>query len=708
MMLKLFDTYKRSVCVSLGVCFLWFSFLTIHAQQKNRLKLVATISAIGRADSCKCSIRLRWAVNDPFVWKLANSYGYLIDRYTILREGQLTSVPVKVKLTSIPVKPFPLKEWEPICQTDDNAAILAQGIYGDDFEVSGNPSKLAKIVAQSNQLTQRFTFSLMAADRSFKAACMAGLGWVDTTVKAGEKYLYKIYSKIPRDKGICDTALVFIGTDERTLLPKPLDVYAVYGDKNILLSWDTKMLKSYYSSYLVERSSDDVNFVSLSPLPFSNLNDESKKEPERTFYVDTIQNNRHFSYRVKGITPFGEYGPPSDVVKGEGKAMLAFVPNIKDAQVLNDTTVLIAWEFSEEETTLIDHFELNRSVDNAETSFVRVIQYIEPTQRTVQFAPLLPSNYFTITAVDKNGNRRTSFSYLVQPVDSLPPAVPVNLTAKIDSTGTVTLRWKANSEPDLRGYVVLKGNLKEEEPAVVNSEPLTKNGYTEKVALNTLNGKVYYSVMALDRRMNQSKPCRPVEVIKPDRIPPAFPVLTDYKIDENNKIRLTWAASSSDDVVHYRLYRKAENDSAWIAADTITGRETTHCEITPPSTGGGTVLYTLRAVDGSDNLSEPSPTLTVTLKQKLLAGTVRNLRADPDPEAHGITVSWKTNSTDIAGYTLYKAVDKGKYTTLRQLPAMQQCYTDTDVSVNTAYRYALLPTLTNGKKGEWKEVKINY
>jgi len=700
--------FIRRYLYVLSIIIFQFCSLTLLYSQKRSATNISSIKAIGIADTCGCSIKLRWSLIDPYAWKLANNYGYSIDRYTVLKDGELSSSPSKTKLSMIPIKPRPLKEWETLCQTDDNAAIIAQGIYGEDFEISGGSSKFANIINQSNNLTQRFTFSLMAADRSFDAACMAGLGWNDSTVKRGEKYLYKIYPNIPREKAVCDTALVYIGSNESSLLPKPIDVYAAYGDQSVLLSWDTKVLKSYYSTYLIERSEDGVLFKTLGQLPFSTLNDESGKDSGRAFFTDTIQNNQTFSYRVKGISPFGQYGPPSDVVQGKGKAVLTFVPNINRAQIANDSTATIGWEFPEEGAALVHHFELNRSANNAENSFTQVIARIDAIQREVRFSPLLPANYFTITAVDKNGNKRTSFPYLVQAVDSIPPSVPLGLTARIDSLGTVNLKWTANKEPDLLGYVILRGNNKQEEPAIINSKPQTENTFEEKVNLNTLNGKVYYSVMALDRRMNQSKACRVVEVIKPDRIPPSSPVIIDSRVSANGKTTLAWINSSSDDVVSHRLYRKTEQDTAWTTVATISDVKTTQFEDTVSASEGTLLLYTLRAIDRSNNISEPSPVWKVIAHAKQQTGQLKNLRADMDRTNHSITISWKTNSTDIAEYTIYKAKNSEPFSTLQVIPDTRTFYTDTDLAVSNMYRYAVRPTLKNGKMGEWKEVKTEY
>jgi len=451
-----------------------------------------------------------------------------------------------------------------------------------------------------------------------------------------------------------------------------------------------------------------VLFKALSQLPFSTLNDESGKDSGRAFFTDTIQNNRTFSYRVKGISPFGQYGPPSDVVQGKGKTVLAFVPNINRAQIVNDSTATIGWEFPEEGAALVDHFELNRSANNAENSFTQLIARIDAKQRELRFSPLLPANYFTITAVDKNGNKRTSFPYLVQAVDSIPPAVPSGLTANIDSVGTVSLQWTANKEPDLLGYVILRGNNRTEEPAIINTKPQAGNTFEEKVNLNSLNGKIYYSVMALDRRMNQSKACQPIEIIKPDRVPPSSLVIIDSKVSANGKTTLSWINSSSDDVVSYRLYRKTEKDTVWTTVATISDLRITQFEDTLSASEGTLLLYSLRAIDRSNNISEPSPVWKVIAHAKQQTGQLKNLRADMDRTNHSITISWKTNSMDIVEYTIYKARNNEPFSTLQVIPGTQAFYTDTDLAVSNVYRYAVRPTLKNGKMGEWKEVKTEY
>ncbi len=49
---------------------------------------------------------------------------------------------------------------------NNNAAIIAQSIYGESFEITGaKEGELAKIVSMADELDQRYTFALYAADK---------------------------------------------------------------------------------------------------------------------------------------------------------------------------------------------------------------------------------------------------------------------------------------------------------------------------------------------------------------------------------------------------------------------------------------------------------------------------------------------------------------------------------------------------------------
>ena len=141
-----------------------------------------------------------------------------------------------------------------------------------------------------------------------------------------------------------------------------------------------------------------------------------------------------------------------------------------------------------------------------------VIKDILPDKRSITYDKLNASNYFTITAVARDGASRVSFPVLVQPLDSLPPAVPSGLKAVIDSNGVVKLSWDANHESDLQGYKVFRALKKDEEAVPLVDSVWFTTSYSDKLSLKTLNKKAYYGVASVDKRFNQSLTSALIEV----------------------------------------------------------------------------------------------------------------------------------------------------------------------------------------------------
>ncbi|KIA93253.1 hypothetical protein OA93_22315, partial [Flavobacterium sp. KMS] len=206
----------------------------------------------------KDRILLRWAVTNPIAWKKLNTYGYLIERYTVTRDNKTLSNPERVVLSQI-MKPEPLENWEKLIQDNDNAAIIAQAIYGEDFAVSGT-DKMENIINLAEETEQRFTFALFTADKDFEIAKKAGLGFEDKTAKENEKYAYRISSNIPETEMSIDYGGIFVGLKEYESLPKPMDFTAHFSDNSTMLSWNFKILSHAYGSYYVERSTDKKTY----------------------------------------------------------------------------------------------------------------------------------------------------------------------------------------------------------------------------------------------------------------------------------------------------------------------------------------------------------------------------------------------------------------------------------------------------------------
>src|SRR5204862_7138455 len=70
----------------------------------------------------------------------------------------------------------------------------------------------------------------------------------------------------------------------------------------------------------------------------------------------------------------------------------------------------------------------------------------------------------------------------ITPKDTFPPAAPKGLAA-VASTGVVNLIWDANSEADLAGYIVLRGEAGGATLQPLTAEPIKETRYTDRTAL---------------------------------------------------------------------------------------------------------------------------------------------------------------------------------------------------------------------------------
>lgn len=173
----------------LSFCFLMISVF-VFSQEKQDRTIIPHIRL--KADSKKDHISLRWAVDEPLAWQKANKTGFQLKRYVLMRDGKLLEKPEEKDLgVFLPAKE---QEWMKIVEKNDNAAIVAQSLFGETFEVEmgEKQGKLEGVVNKSQEVDQRFAYALMAADLDFEVAKLAGWGYIDREVKANERYLYTV------------------------------------------------------------------------------------------------------------------------------------------------------------------------------------------------------------------------------------------------------------------------------------------------------------------------------------------------------------------------------------------------------------------------------------------------------------------------------------------------------------------------------------
>lgn len=681
-----------------------FSF----AQDDSKSEYSHSIYVIGR--SYKDSIKLRWAPASPVAWHYLNKYGYIIERFLIVKDNQVLQIPQKVDIITIPLKPAPLNQWEPYAETNEYIGISAQAIYGESFEVSTNQSSgMMQMINKSRDIEARYSFALFSADISPKVAELSGLMYVDQNVKPDEKYLYKVISAVPRDLIQIDTGYIYIGADEYMDLPKPRGLKAYFADKSVLVSWEHRFNDRFYIAYSLERSEDNKIFKPVSDLPLINTRNEADVLQDYMFRIDSLpENNKKYFYRVQGLNSFGEYGPYSDTISGMGFEIFAANPAITTTKVLINQYVQLNWVFPDSLNHLIKGFQVQHGTDD-KGPFINLLDtLLLNTERTFTDQTEQPVNYYKVVAIDHNNEPHPSFPYVVLLIDSIPPALPEGLAGEIDSLGVVSLTWNNNTEPDLLGYRVFRANHKSDEFSQITRDPLKINGFTDTINVKTLTKKVYYKILALDQHFNPSDFSVIVELKRPDKIPPVQPVFTEVSSDENG-INLSWVCSSSDDVVKHVLYRKPTSDSLWKVIQLFNMPDSITSYIDTTTIPGTIYQYTMIAVDESRLESEPSKLLTMKAFKIKIRPQVKDIKFKADRDNKLIHISWEYPYNGVERFLIYRAMNDEPMNLYNGVNNSIFEFEDKKLKPNNKYTYLIKVTYKDGTQSSFSEkIEVNF
>ena len=591
-----------------------------------------------------------------------------------------------------------MPQWEAMSLNNPFAEIAVEAIYGETFELSTDFGQdVMELYNKAKELESRFSFALFSADISAEVAQASGLYFKDTDVRKNEKYLYRVYSAVPQTLMKSDTGFVYLSLQDYAPLPEIKDVKVQFADQVAMISWNTRYAQSFYSAYWVERSEDGKKFERTSELPYVNTYPEDMPDPGISYKVDSLkENNKTYHYRIIGISPFGDTGPPSEIVKGEGAEALGVAPAIR-AVTKADTRADIRWEFPREKESAISGFEVERSHLH-DKSFKKISGSLPPSTRSFQDPKPEGTNYYRIKALGKNEQKSLSFPVLHQLEDSIPPIQPTGLTGFIDTTGTVTLHWNNNTESDLNGYRIFRSNFQNSEFSQVTNNPVDTAEFIEKIPLQNLSRAVYYKIQAIDTRFNPSAFSMVVKLLKPDMVPPVAPVIKEWKADAG-KLMVGWVPSSSKDVSMHQLKIKSIQEDKWNLTRRFLRKDTLQHSYVNLKTGTYEVI--IEAIDSSGNIT-PSKPLKANITAVPTKG-IEGIKTVADRTNNKIILSWKLSGMQAEKILVYRATGEGKPALYKTLDGTLREFSDGQIVINETYSYYLKTIGKNGEEGLFSE-----
>lgn len=658
----------------------------------------------GLADPGTDKIRLRWSPASYISWEMGNKYGYTVERFTIAVNGELVNNPQPVMLTGQPLMPYTLQQMKTAADIDERIGIIAELIYGEGAEKIKPEAGIGAYFENQNKNDWRMAMALLSCDLSVATAKSAGLYLEDHDVKKGERYAYRIaLAKQPQNM-VVDTAVVVASLDAPTLLSPPHELAIVCADSTATLGWLTTFSRSMYSAYSVERSDNGKTFKPVTALPVIPTGPDKNGF---SYYQDSLPDNEHkYTYRVRGITPFGDYGPYSKTVEGVGVATVSDRPVMDTMIIIDNKKIQLRWLLPGDLSKQLSGIVITRA-DNARGPFIPIAT-LKPNVFTYTDEKPSGSNYYRIKGITKNGKAFYSFPYFAQVIDTIPPAIPVGLAGKVDSMGIVTLQWDANIEKDLQGYRVFRSNGPEEEFVEVTREILTHTFFKDSVTLHTLTSKVYYQIISVDKNYNTSGYTPYIALKRPDTIRPIPPVMTKaFRSDSLHAIVLEWRNSSSEDIVKYTLYRLNPKDSIRkevLSWDTANTRET---YIDTALQLGNTYYYELEVSDDSGNRSkELSGDIWFEASKR---PAIKSMNVLLDKEKKQVQLVWQYNQSEVKQFRIFRAKNNDPFILFSTQDGAVRQWVDDEIFLGNVYKYKITAVLKGDVKTEMsKVIEVKY
>jgi len=671
----------------------------VHPQKviesADTLPIRKNLMLIGR--SYGDSVVLRWAPTKPTLWYLANKSGYSIIRYQF--ENKKLLLATKKILSTAPIKPWTLNEWKKQAQPSDSlAAVCAELLYGKSkVEVTTNKGVNLKDALNSNyDLQNKHGMALFLADQSFFLSTGLGLRYTDKDFEKGKSYAYVVYALTDPKIVKSDTSAVLINTAETMPVPEMPKVQVEELDRIVKFSWNRQIASAFYTGYYYERSVDNgKTYKRLNRRPYTQLTTETNSLKNSTIELnDSLPiNYKQYYYRIIGVTPFGDFGKPSMPLPVMGRDRTPPNPPVQiSAKNIINNQVKISWTKKIKEPDFMGYL-IGRGT-NAKGPFFPIVNKLLPADAT-EFIDLNASrhgtNYYVVSAIDTAGNAAASIPAYVIMTDTIPPAKPVGLAGKIDTTGIVHIHWNLGQEPDLLGYLVYSANDIKHTFIPVTKDFLVDTSFTDSITLKTLTKNIYYKVRAFDRNRNPSAFSEALEMKRPDKVPPVAPVFNNFSVNDTG-IVLKWVTSSSDDVASQVLYRR-EKGKEWIPYAKLTVKTDSYFDKAVKKQQW--YEYSLEAIDKAGLHSQRSFPMNVRMYDSGKRREVSNFTVTKTPDSKSVQLTWKYAEKGDFWFVIYRSKDDKGLMTYKNIPSDQHSFVDANLEKGI-YQYSIKAVYKDG------------
>jgi hypothetical protein len=633
------------------------------------------------ARSYQDSIVLRWGVSRSGAWAVYNDIGWIVERKRA--DGTTTTTPWE-RLTSVPIKPWTLREWtQRTSPTNTWAGVAAQCLYGSMAVPTPNGVDALRMAA--SDLGNRHGFAHLVADFDVQAAYGLGLRLMDRVADRGALLMYRVFPARQDSAFTLDTAYVSIAVGEAYIPPKAIDLEAQESEGRVVLTWAMPPLYSASGFHVDRTGSDGTKRMTSTPIvPMGTR--EVGLASSMSFTDSTVGMYVPYSYAIRAIDPFADLGPES-VIRAMGRDKTPPpAPRVTAPVVFGSSVATIEW--TSERTPDLQGFRVERSL-RSEGPYVPLHEGLLPAfgERFVDTAATSVEPWYHVVVVDTAGNEAPSLPAYVELVDTLPPSKPTGVIGFMDSTGRVLLTWHNGPERDLYGYRVLMANDSTHAFSQATNLILQDTVFMDSVEMRTTTPAVYYRVVAVDTRQYHSEASDICVVKRPDVIAPVSPVVRDVVVTDV-AVMISFERSPSDDV-KYHVLERASSDGRWVVLDSTAAEASVIVDTT--ATPKVQHRYRLVAIDSSGLRSNPSTEITGRPYGRRRHGTVTSFTVQLDTAAQSARLSWQYSvpPSDDYWFVILRAYDDFAFTMLGSVRSSERQFVDKAMLGAGRYRYAV-------------------
>lgn len=540
---------------------------------------------------------------------------------------------------------------EPVRAVDD--PFLAQQLMGSDFEWISRRVETVDPDTAWRRIRARPELGVVLSFLSNGLRMALGRTYFDLAVTAGQTYQYRIIllDSLGKEAGRIEKQ-VSVGPPRKP--PAPARVAAQTGKTDVTVKWDYPKFaggdEDLTVGFVVTRRARGGDPVLITPSPALRI------EGQLQFTDDAALLDAPVTYSVQAVDIIGTMSEPVNAPEVTLRDTTPPMAPQGVTAVDQKDGVLLVWKISPEANAV--HYEVYKS--GSEDSGYQLISSTPIPVSQPRFLDTKPVRgvvwYYKIAAVSRAGVASAmSAASPIIPQKTTPPGAVTGLQFVVDAQKrTVSFTWNAVDEPDLKGYLVFRGEKRDSlvrltpRPLAPSAKPSWQDTGWQGGGLPS--GKtLVYAFAAIDTSLNEGTPAF-VEVSIPDTAPPGPALSLSARSTPEGRASLAWQPTASRSLALHRVQRKSDASFATVMelpAGTVAWIDATAAK-------GKTYTYRVIEVNGLGVESAPSPEATITVTSSMPPDPPASLSAELAPK--GVALTWPASSSpDTRGYLIYRA-----------------------------------------------------